>query len=240
MANKSKSREIKSWAEWFERRAKYYDNALLKVAYYIDGQPISDTVIAAIISDVWEKLRAGNECSMLDIGAGVGLFTRVFTERLKYIVTTDISPAMAKDGRRMNPGADFLVCEANYLPFASSSFDRLLCYSVFHYFKDLAYAERALGEFLRVVKNEGLILIGDVPRHTVRNCPLEGAPKKEIRQKVHYPASLKHNLKQMNFEPEFFTKFCKNRGLNCNILAQNIDGKPTISSRFDVLIEAAK
>lgn len=39
----------------------------------------------------------------------------------------------------------------------------MLCYSVFHYFPNKKYAYKAIDELLRVCKNNGIILIGDLP-----------------------------------------------------------------------------
>ncbi|MEA1867470.1 MAG: hypothetical protein U9N19_05135 [Thermodesulfobacteriota bacterium] len=70
MDKKEDCSEIKSWTEWYD---KYYDNPLLKMAYAIKGVPIPYQVIASTIEDVWKKLRANDDSTLLDVGVGVGL-----------------------------------------------------------------------------------------------------------------------------------------------------------------------
>ena len=234
-----KTSEITSWAEWFERRAQYYEDPLLKMAYYVDGRPIPMEVMQATIEDVWEKLHATSECSVLDIGGGVGLFTQAFEPRVRLMIGTDISFTMVQDAYRLNPDGMFLVCEAATLPFGSGSFDRILCYSVFHYFSDLSRARKALDESVRVVKNGGLILVGDVPH--AQRLEQKHTCEAIVERPIHYyPASLQHNLTQMSYELEFFVRFSTANGHRCECLMQDIKGKPSSSCRFDILIEVVK
>lgn len=226
---------VRSWAEWFERRARYYQDPLAKIAYYVDGKLLPRKLMRSTLNDAWRKLRAGKRTSVLDVGGGVGLFARAFGPKLKKIVTTDISLTMARDGSRLNPGAGFFVCEASRLPFASFSFDRVLCYSVFHYFNSRPYAWKALDEFIRVTKPGGLVFIGDIPS-TIK----QDSCKRMSGRRAHYPASLKHGLKYMLFTPGLFVKFCASRGLGCEVLKQEIKGKPMVSSRFDIIIKVKK
>jgi len=230
--------DIKSWAEWFEKRAEYYDNPLLKMAYYIGGQPVPDDVMACTIDDVWKKLRAGASDELLDVGGGVGLFSQAYTPRIKRAVTTDISFSMIRGGLKINPAGEYIVCDAALLPFASSTFDRLLCYSVFHYLRDLDHAACVVREFVRVVKCGGAILIGDVPKKVLE----QPKAKRSTAQgkAVHFPSSLKHDLRQMSYEPEFFVSLCREMGAGCDILDQDIKGKITSNCRFDVYVKADK
>lgn len=240
MKERAQGPQIRSWAEWFDRRASYYDDPLLKMAYYKDGVAIPAEVMRATIDDVRRKLGAEKGARLLDIGGGVGLFASVFRPLVRQIVSTDISFAMAHGGRGIAAGVPFLVCEAAALPFAPSSFDRLLCYSVFHYLRDLDHAAATIGEFARVTARGGRIMIGDVPDAAFRAVTppattLPGAP-----QPTHYPAALKHDLKQLAYDRAFFTGFCDAKGLRCEILAQDIPGKATCRARFDVMIEVQR
>jgi len=242
MNNSPKSSEIKSWTEWFERRAQYYDNPLMKMAYYIEGRPIPMEVIEATIEDVWKKLRATSECNLLDVGAGMGLFTKAFQSKLSSSIGTDISYNMVRDAYRLNPSGIFAVCEAASIPFKSECFDRLICYSTFHYFSNLAYAKDALIEFARIVKNRGLILVGDIPlnmKHR-QQVKIKSTSESTAKQPIHYPVFLEHNLKYTTYDPEFFVEFSFANGYDCDVLKQNIKEKETSSYRFDVVIEVLK
>lgn len=239
MSNNQNPSEIKSWAEWFDRRSQYYDDPLAKIAYYMDGKLLPVELMDLTLRDTFNKLRITSECSLLDVGGGVGLFARAFRSKLKRIITTDISFAMAKDGSNLIPEDNFIVTSAATLPFKSCFFERLLCYSVFQYFQDLFFAKEVLSEFIRVVKKGGFILIGDIPSQVQQKKEMKKQDNKRyITQKPHYPPALKHDLKTLEFKTEFFLEFCNENDVGCKVLKQNIKGKPTSISRYDVLIEA--
>lgn len=231
MTSVKKSDIAGTWAEWFDRRAGYYKDPRMKAAYYIDGKPVPDRFMEAVIDDAWRKLSAGRGDTVLDIGGGAGMFAGKFSPGVKRYVITDISFAMAREGRRLNRKNAFFVCEASMLPFRDDSFDRIICYSVFHYFPDNGYAVHAIKEFKRVVKRGGSILIGDVPMEVK-----EKAATTKKKRRSSYPARLKHNLKYHYYRPGFFKKACAANGLRCEILAQDIEEKETARVRFDVLI----
>ena len=237
MGDANGAKAVGSWAEWFDLRARYYDNPLLKMAYYADGRPIPGEVMFSIIDDVWKKLRAGGEDILLDVGGGVGLFAGAFRRKLKRVVVTDVSFSMAGNGQALNPDTPFSVCEASALPFASSSFSRVLCYSVFHYFKDLDHAGKVLAELVRVAKKGGRILVGDIPLKVPPAAEKTKPQGERTAATPHYPPCLKHNLKFLLYDPGFFVDFFKGRGVDCAVMRQEIKGKTTVSSRFDILAE---
>lgn len=232
--------KIKSWAEWFDRRAQYYDNPLLKMAYYIDGKPVSDDVMRATIDDVRKKMRIRPADRLLDVGGGVGLFTNAFRSKRRRLFTTDISFNMVRDARAMNRDSVFLVCEASALPFEDSSFDKVLCYSVFHYLRDAAHVKKVLKEFARVVRDGGFILIGDIPTKVHEIKKIVKPPVSSGKSGYKHPPFLKHDLKRMVFEPKFFIDFFAREGLKCRIAGQKIKGKVTSSTRFDVMVNIKK
>lgn len=239
MSNNKNPSEIKSWAEWFDRRAQHYDEPLAKIAYYMDGKLLPAELMERTLQDAFDKLQITSECSLLDVGGGVGLFARAFRSKLKRIITTDISFTMAKNGRDLINEDNFIVTNAAALPFKSCFFERLLCYSVFHYFHDLYFAKEVLSEFIRVVKRGGFILIGDIPLQVQQKNEIKKQDnKRDIIQKPHYPQALKHGLKTLEFKTEFFIEFCNENRVGCKVLKQNIKGKPASISRYDVLMEA--
>jgi len=236
---RNKSNPASSWAQWFDRCAKHYDDPRMKMAYYKDGlsgKPVSQKTMTAIYKDVWDKLCAGKDSAMLDVGGGVGMFSQAFDKWVYKIIGTDISPAMIKDAYRLNPNGTFLVCDAAALPFYSGSFDRILCYSVFHYLKDLAHVKKVLNEFVRVVKKDGLIFVGDILTDTPGQKAKKNS-KNNIPASVWWPSSLNHSLRKLAIDPHFFIDDCRTRGCRCDILPQRIPGKTTAASRYDVVIQ---
>ncbi|HLD69157.1 MAG TPA: class I SAM-dependent methyltransferase [Candidatus Omnitrophota bacterium] len=249
-------KKISSWAQWFDRCAQHYQDPRMKMAYYKDaatGVPVPMETLHAIHEDVWKKLRADSQCSLLDVGSGIGLFVQAFQNRLHRVVGTDISFNMMRDATAINPQAVFLQCDVSSLPFSSKSFDRVLCYSVFHYLKNDSHAQRTIDEFRRVVKKNGVILIGDVlypTRHSERSPTGEvknlngeeilrstkGLPQDDSKPShAWWPSSLNHQLKKKTYLPAFFKNYCKKNGLKCEILNQDIKGKDK-NERYDVAI----
>ena len=224
---------VSSWAEWFDRCAQHYQDPRMKMAYYKDGatgEPVSMETLRAIHEDVWKKLRATSQCALLDVGSGIGLFVQAFQDHLRRIVGTDIALTMMKDAAAINPRGTFLQCDVASLPFSSKSFDRLLCYSVFHYLQDDVHAQKTIDEFRRVVKTDGLILIGDV-----LYPPEKIASQKTLAMTQWWPSCLNHRLKKKAFPPDFFIHYCQKNGVSCEILTQDIEGKDK-EERYDVAI----
>ena len=93
--------------------------------------------------------------SILEVGCGAGTLAvhlpkpYVGVERSHSIVQHE-----ANDKHEVHQG------EADKLPFDDDSFDHVIVQSVFHYFKDKEYAERAFKEMDRIARKS--IFVGDI------------------------------------------------------------------------------
>ncbi len=97
--------------------------------------------------------------TVLDVGCAWGRMFPVFKKFGEKITGIDISKAMIDEAKK-NFGRDPLVdglheCEAESLPFSDGQFDNVACLAVF----DATYQNRALAEFLRVLKKGGLLYL---------------------------------------------------------------------------------
>lgn len=147
-----------NWIKWFDENAKNNENPMAKMAYCIDGKPIDDEyLLDDIVKDIMKKLQPKNS-KILEIGCGVGHFTK----RLNNIVAIDSSFNMVTYASKQKRG-NYLVCDASHLPFRNSTFDNILCYSVLHYLGSLDIAKDTISEFKRVAKT---LFLGDIPRDT--------------------------------------------------------------------------
>ncbi|GEM_PF-2045669 len=231
-----------SWAQWFDRCARHYKDPRMKMAYYDDGKPLPMRVMNSIHKDVWKKLRANKNSSLLDVGCGAGLFIKSFCRRLKYTAGVDISLPMLAEAKKKNPRSHFLSSALSHLPFKSKSFDRILCYSVFHYLPDEQAAKTILDEFRRVVADNGFIFIGDVllPDDLSKENIQRFISKRNLKgtaQSAWWPKQLEHNLQKKKFSPSFFLHYAKKCGCPCEILQQHIAGKITAVSRYDIILK---
>jgi demethylmenaquinone methyltransferase/2-methoxy-6-polyprenyl-1,4-benzoquinol methylase len=100
---------------------------------------------------------------VLDIAAGTGDLSLAFAKKVGangLVVQSDINWAMLKTGRdrMINEGLllPTVVCDAEGLPFASESFDRV---SVAFGLRNMTHKEVALAEMCRVLKPGGKLLV---------------------------------------------------------------------------------
>lgn len=100
--------------------------------------------------------------NLLDIGCGNALLTSSFVDNFEYIYGCDFSENMIQEAKTIMPSGNFSVCQANAISF-DVRFDRILCYSIFHYFPNTQYASDVIIRMIEHCKKGGIILIGDVP-----------------------------------------------------------------------------
>jgi len=105
----------------------------------------------------------------LEIGAGTGYFSLNLLKQgiLSEVTCTDVSAgmleALAGSAEQMHLDVETVVCDAESLPFESSSFDVVFGHAVLHHIPDL---ERAFSEFRRVLTPGGLIAFCGEPSRT--------------------------------------------------------------------------
>jgi len=99
-----------------------------------------------------DAVRAGPGVRILDVACGPGLWTAAALRRGASLVGVDLSPGMVEEARRVNPGGEFLVGDAERLELGDRSFDAVTC----HFgIQMLGEPERGLREALRVLRPGG-------------------------------------------------------------------------------------
>lgn len=92
----------------------------------------------------------------LDLGCGTGISLEVLLQKFPEVSWTglDVSKPMLARARSKSPLRDttFLLGRAEALPFASESFDVVVCCMAFHWFRAMAVAE-----ILRILRPEGIV-----------------------------------------------------------------------------------
>jgi ubiquinone/menaquinone biosynthesis C-methylase UbiE len=99
----------------------------------------------------------------LDIATGGGHTALAVAPHVGHITVSDLTPVMLDAAhafleKKGVTNADFQVADAEALPFADASFDRVTCRIAPHHFPDVA---RAVREVVRVLKPGGLFLLID-------------------------------------------------------------------------------
>jgi ubiquinone/menaquinone biosynthesis C-methylase UbiE len=96
---------------------------------------------------------------LLDAGCGDGGVARLLRERVGSIVAVDIEPSPEW---RDEPGLEFLVANAEQLPFEDDTFDVVHSKDSLHHMES---PERALAEYRRVLRPRGVALIVEANRY---------------------------------------------------------------------------
>ncbi len=91
---------------------------------------------------------------MLDVGGGTGRVARHFVAAVGYICVLDPSPGMLVEGHRK--GICITQGEAEALPYAADTFDRIIMVDAFHH---LRYQEHAAAELMRVLAPGGRLVV---------------------------------------------------------------------------------
>ena len=105
-------------------------------------------------------VRAGN---IVDVGCGAGFTAAAMSALAGPVLATDLTPEMVEQARlvgreRNATGMTVAIAAASSLPLRSGAVDVLTCRYAFHHMAD---AERVLGEFRRVLKDDGCFLLAD-------------------------------------------------------------------------------
>ncbi len=107
-----------------------------------------------------------------DVGCGWGRSLKKLNELYspERLIGIDIDPEMleisAKEASDAGVKAEFIHCSSSSLTLPDNSVDVLFCHQTFHH---LIYQERAIAEFLRVLKPGGILLFAESTRRYIHS-----------------------------------------------------------------------
>jgi len=146
------------WNRIYDLLAPFYDWNERNAGKLLTGLDIraERNKIAALIG-----LQPGMK--LLEVSPGPAVFLPFIRKRIGpdgYWVALDLSIGMLRQCRKQNqsPNAAFFHANGSYLPFADNTFDALFHFGGVNLFSE---PQRALGEFVRVVKKGGIVAWGD-------------------------------------------------------------------------------
>jgi SAM-dependent methyltransferase len=200
---------IKEWTGHWDGKAGIEDPVTIN-GYCIGGVPISrERYMSAVVEPLLERLELAPHHRVLDVGCGTGMTLMEIEERVAEAVGTDFSKTMLE---KYKGKAKTLVCAAHELPFTGEQFDRILMFSVAHYFPDFDYFQRVATRLLSLLRRSGILLIGDLPLG-------------------HRPAGSDYLWYDRHALVDYFDSF----GLPYSIAAQS-RAKRAINERYDILV----
>ncbi len=149
-------------AEW---RAIYDDWAGRDPRLASTGHLVPDDDFARLGRALGDWLALRGEERALDVGCASGTLTSQWAARAGSVVGVDFSARLAAEAAQRHASAQlrFACAEAAALPFATASFDRVVCFNVLLSLPDHAYAQRAIAELDRVLRPGGRLLLGSLP-----------------------------------------------------------------------------
>ena len=99
--------------------------------------------------------------SLLDVGCGTGPVVELLAKKYpeKHFIGLDITPAMIEVAQSKGlSNAEFMVGDAENLPFGDGRFDAVLCSNSFHHYP---HPERFFSEAARVLRPGGRLILRD-------------------------------------------------------------------------------
>ena len=128
----------------FTARAEIYDRS----SHWCTAEDLMEKVVACAAPEAHHHL--------LDLACGTGLVTRAFSGRVSRLVGLDLTPAMAAQAEAALD--ELVIGQAESMPFADASFDRVTCRQGIQFMD----APKAAAEIRRVLKPDGKVILIDL------------------------------------------------------------------------------
>ncbi len=138
--------------------------AFSKAAIHYDSAARLQQEVGTLLFDKLTNCLTDNQ-SVLDIGAGTGYCTELFTGHATNIVALDITPAMLVQARhRLGVNASYIAADTQLLPIKDDTVDLVFANLVLQWCVDLS---DVFSEFKRVLKNGGQIVFSTLGPKTL-------------------------------------------------------------------------
>lgn len=216
----------RTWLDYYQRTAAERGDPISQSDYVLDGAPIEPGIFDRWMELIQRHMPVGREDRCLDVGCGSGLFLTRLARLCDHLYGVDPSPNQLALSARQCPTARLRIGTAIDAGFSNVRFDRIICVSVFHYFKTLDAARDAIQHFLGLGSERLAIWIGDLP------LPSAGMDPVTCRR-----VGRTTGLETQHYPPEYMESVSTELGVKGRYVQQNVEGKVTASFRYDWLIE---
>ncbi len=175
-----------NWLNLWEVIAREEENLFLQVGRVSRKKKIDTATLRLIAQDIQEKLALSEKEKVLDVCCGNGMLTVLIAPHCKSVTGLDFSPTLIQTARlhHLLPNTKYLNGDACHLSsILPEKYDKILLYFSFQYFDTYKKGKKVIGEMLKVLEPEGVILIGDVPDYALYGNHYRTIPEK---MRFHY------------------------------------------------------
>ena len=132
----------------YNRQAEVYDESG-------DGK-----FVAPMYGEIVNRIMSANPKKLLDVGCGTGnVLMKLNANEDLSLYGLDISEKMIETAKKnLGNKAELKVGDSEYMPWEDNSFDVIVCNASFHHYPN---PEKVLLEMKRVLKSNGILIIGD-------------------------------------------------------------------------------
>lgn len=155
------------WKEVWSRKGKADTMDLKWLNGYEERSPDPKFMVECLSA----SLELEEHDRLLDVGCGAGYLSRYLTPLCRYF-GVDMTESLIDKHMKALPDHRVSVAEATDIPYPDGIFDKVMCFGVCHYFPDLEYFVTFLREAERLLRPEGLVFVGDLPRKSSRTSHL--------------------------------------------------------------------
>jgi SAM-dependent methyltransferase len=130
-------------------------------AFFALGEERTRTLVDPVLPAL---TRPAAECSAVDLGCGVGRFSRAFASRFREVLGIDVSSEMVRQAREANPqeqhpNLQFVAGDGVTLPAAAAAHDFVFSYEVFQHMPSEDVIRSNLREIARILRPDGIALL---------------------------------------------------------------------------------
>jgi ubiquinone/menaquinone biosynthesis C-methylase UbiE len=159
--------EGRSWedANWLVENKKDRHDALVGPSGFISHQYVDDRSKArhfyryVFAANIINKVRPEKNLRILDVASGTGYGSNIIekkTSKNTNCFSTEIDTQAIHYGSKYYGGSEYIQGDVQNLPYSINTFDVILSYETIEHVPNV---EEAIGEFRRILKNDGDIFI---------------------------------------------------------------------------------
>lgn len=138
---------------------------LWQVGKTIDGKEVSEDQLDIIVNTIRAKLKLGHDDSVLDVGCGNGLITKIIAGRVKDVVGIELTPELFDIAREYNQlgNISYINNDILYMSPAdfSSKISKVYLYEVLQHM-DYPNVYALINMFTEILNKDSVVFIGGI------------------------------------------------------------------------------